>query len=431
MKNKISGFLNEMLLYSGQYALFYIIMNFSHSGLGYFEYRAHVYLIIALLTQTYVLYKLGNHVGVRILGSLICPIIYTIFEIHEFSEFILNIGHFFFWAFSLIVGILNALKIKSKGRIKLGLEFATVFMNVVIFVFIYMYFDIKLDQVNVNGQVLDEYASALSVMNIGRETMNFLSDQAHVYITVAGFVLGISLGISQVKVMGLKDKIHDLFGKYVDVSIRDTLIANNGVYKEKRELCVLFCDIRNFTSVSENTESSVLIESLNQYFSLWETTSSKYGGVINKFIGDAVMIVFGLNDSESPETRATECSIEVLTALKKLNQDLYKKKLVEFKEIGIGIHRGELIMGNVGGQNRKEFTVIGDVVNTASRLESLSKTIDEDLIISEDVFNKLVNPLKNRFEYHDSVELKGKSIPLDVYKLGDLHNTINKQAEEF
>ncbi|WP_430883269.1 adenylate/guanylate cyclase domain-containing protein [Fusibacter sp. JL216-2] len=416
MRKKLSAFINELLLYSGQYALFYIIMNFSNSGIKYFEYNAHVYLILALISQTYILYKFGERASVRFMGSLICPFIYTVFEIHEFSDFILNIGHFFFWTFSLMVGLLSALKIKSKGKIRLALEFTTVFMNVVIFIFIYMYFDIKLGQASLSTQVADEYSSALSVKNIGKETINFLSDRAHIYITVAGLVLGVGLGMSQVKVIRLKDKIHDLFGKYVDTSIRDTLIENDGVYNEKRELCILFCDIRNFTTVSEKAESSKLIKSLNRYFTLWEKTSYKHGGVINKFIGDAVMIVFGLNGLENPESRAVECSKEILKSLEMLNQELHENALVSFEKIGIGIHSGKVVLGNVGGENRKEFTVIGDVVNTASRLEALTKKIDQDLLISQDVYERLSTAYMSDFAYYDSVELKGKSKALKVYK---------------
>ncbi len=108
MRKKLSAFINELLLYSGQYALFYIIMNFSNSGIKYFEYNAHVYLILALISQTYILYKFGERASVRFMGSLTCPFIYTVFEIHEFSDFIFkhlaifSFGHFpLWWVFSV------------------------------------------------------------------------------------------------------------------------------------------------------------------------------------------------------------------------------------------------------------------------------------------------------------------------------------------
>lgn len=372
------------------------------------------------MIQTYVLYKYGDQVIYRLLGTLICPLIYTLFEIHELKDFILNIGHFFFWIFSIFVGILNALKIKSKKKMRLRLEFATVFMNIVIFVFVYMYFDIMLSYAEQDSQGMNEYISTLSIFNIGNDLIDFFKDPAHIYITYGGILLGGSLGISQVKVLSLKEKIHDLFGKYVATSIRDTLIENNGIYNEKRELCVLFSDIRNFTTISENAESSVLIASLNEYFSLWEATASKHGGVINKFIGDAVMIVFGLDNAKTPENGSIACALEVLNELDNLNHRLNQMSLLNFSEIGIGIHTGEMVLGNVGSENRKEFTVIGDVVNTASRLETLTKTIDEDLIISMEVFERLEASFKLHFEYFDTIKLKGKTNPMKLCKIKQL-----------
>lgn len=417
MKFKLSDYITELLLYSGQYALFYILMNFSMSGFHYFDYFAHTVLIIALFLQTLVLYKFGDRIAIRFFGSLICPFIYTLFEIGEFHEFILNIGHFFFWAFSILIGLLNALKIRSSKRSHFALEFITVFMNIVIFVFIYMYFDISLGDVTADSQLINEYSSSLSVLHLLQEVELFFTDVAHIYITLGGVLLGISLGLSQIKILQLKEKINDLFGKYVDSSIRDKLIENDGIYKEKRNLCVLFCDIRDFTTLSENKESSVVIDSLNQYFSLWESIASEHGGVINKFIGDAIMIIFGLDEGGDQETQAAKCSLKVLDSLDQLNSRLLDQNLIPFNRIGIGIHRGELVLGNVGSETRKEFTVIGDVVNTASRLEYHSKTIGKSLIISNEVYEKLEPKIRKKFMYSDEVSLKGKENNIEVYSL--------------
>lgn len=416
MKFKLREFFNELLLYSGQYALFYILMNFSKSGLGYFSYTAHTVLILALILQTLILYRYGQRTAVRILGSLICPFIYTLFEIRELSDFILNMGHFFFWGFSLFVGILNALKAKSHQKLRFVFEFVTVFMNVVTFIFIYIYFDIALSQAGNNLNQINEYNGSLSIMNMASQFVAFYDDVAHIYITLGGILLGISLGLSQVRVIQLKDKINDLFGKYMDRSVRDILVENNGIYKEKRELCVLFCDIRNFTTISESLESSIIVESLNRYFTMWETIATQYNGVINKYIGDAVMIIFGLNDSDNQENNAVQCALKVLESLNDMNNSLSENKLAQFNRIGIGIHRGDLVLGNVGGENRKEFTVIGDVVNTASRIESHTKLIESDLLISKEVYIHLNEELKAKFQGIESAVLKGKESAVELYE---------------
>jgi len=416
MQKLKSGFISELLLYSGQYALFYLLMNFSMSGMALFGYYAHVVLIFALLFQTYILYKYGDRFSVRILGSLICPLIYTIVEIEEFTSFILNIGHFFFWSFSLVVGILNAVKIKSEKKTRLVLEFTTVFMNVIIFIVVYMYFDMLLS-VQTSNDLMNEYYTTLSILNIFDSFAKFMGDKAHVYMVLGGIILGVSLGLSQVRVLTLKEKINDLFGKYMDESIRDQIIENNGFYEEKQELCVLFSDIRNFTHISEAEDSEKVIKSLNLYFSMWESIATKHDGIINKYIGDAIMIIFGLKTDCNKETSAINCSLEVLDALKSLNTELKSLNLPQFLEIGVGIHTGELILGNVGSDNRKEFTVIGDVVNTASRLESHTKTITEDLIISSDVFSKVSEEIQHKFMFINSILLKGKADAIDIYKI--------------
>lgn len=261
----------------------------------------------------------------------------------------------------------------------------------------------------------NEYNYTLSIMNLNKNVILFFKDKAHIYLTISGIILGISLGIERVKIFNLKEKIHDLFGKYMDTSIRDTLIANNGIFEEKRELCILFSDIRNFTKLSEENESSKVIESLNLYFSMWDKIVSDHGGVINKFIGDAVMIIFGLDHNENSERNAVECATKVLASLDELNQTLESKNLVKFDRIGIGIHSGELILGNVGSSTRKEFTVIGDVVNTSSRLESLCKEIKTNLIISENIYKQLDENSKDQFTIAEPISLKGKSEQVTIY----------------
>ncbi len=416
MKFKLGDFISELLLYSGQYALFYILMNFSKSGFEYFSYTAHTILILALLVQTLILYKYGNRIVVRLLGGLLCPFIYTLFEIHEFNDFILNMGHFFFWAFSLSLGIINALKMKSHKKTQLTLEFMTVFMNVIIFIFVYMYFDISLSQEAQATSLINEYDSALSILNIGTEMRLFFKDEAHIYLSLGGMLLGISLGLSQIKVVKLKEKINELFGTYIDKSIRDRLIQNDGVYEEKRELCILFCDIRSFTTLSETLEPSVIVKSLNQYFSLWEKISTQHKGVINKYIGDAIMLIFGLEDNQHDEEDAVQCGLQMLSALNELNTQLKEKHLAPFNQIGIGIHRGELIIGNIGGENRKELTVIGDVVNTASRLEAHTKVTGSDMVISRAVYDRLSDDLKGQFTFIDAIRLKGKENLMEAFK---------------
>jgi class 3 adenylate cyclase len=427
MKHQVHTYFDELLLYSGQYALFYVLMNFSKVGFGFFSYSGHVLMLIGLLIQIVFLTHLGDKPLGRIFGSLLCPILYTLFEANDFQSFILNSGHFFFWVFSLLTGLMNAASLKLKGRSKNWIEFAIIFMNVVMFLFIYMYFDMltKLEEIAVqNGQAITEYAAQVSVMNLWTNMTGFLSDRTHIYLILGGSLLGISLGIGRIRINNLKEKITELFGTYVDPTIRDRLLSSNGVLVEKRPISILFCDIRNFTTLAELNGPTNTIGMLNHYFTLWEQTASRHGGVINKYIGDAVMILFGINDNpELSSEQAVLCALDFNREFERLNQELLQMALPLVEGIGVGIHYGEVSLGNIGGDRRREFTAIGDSVNIASRLESLTKELPYSdlnrlqLLISKPVISSLPLDLQEQFSSNGSVQLKGKDASVEVFQL--------------
>ncbi len=426
MKRQVHSYLDELLLYSGQYALFYVLMNFSKVGIGFFSYSGHVLMLAGLLIQIIFLVHFGDKPFGRIFGSLLCPILYTLFEANDFQSFILNSGHFFFWVFSLLTGLMNGASLRLKGRYKNWIEFAIVFMNVIMFLFIYMYFDIltKIEEMAIQkGEPLTEYAAQVSITHIFSNASTFLSDQTHIYLILGGCLLGISLGIGKVKVNNLNEKIVELFGTYVDPTIRDRLLSSKGVLEEKRPISILFCDIRNFTTLSELSGPGKTIGMLNHYFAQWEQLASQHGGVINKYIGDAVMILFGINDNpELSAEQAVSCAAAFNHEFKKLNQELLDLKLPMVEGIGIGIHYGEVSLGNIGGSRRREFTAIGDNVNIASRLESLTKELEYtettplQMLISKSVFSSLPVALQEQFSFNGSVHLKGKDALVEIFQ---------------
>lgn len=422
-KIKVTQLVDELLLYSGQYAIFYILMNFSQSGMKFFSYPAHMTVLAALVLQSYFLAKYGNKLMPRILGSLISPVIYTLIEWQEFQSFMLNTGHAFFWGFSILSGLINALSLKYKSTLKIILECSVVFLNVIMFLAVYFYADLMhgLASKSVGGNFSIEYVQQLSILNFSNNLEHFFADDTHIYLTLGGILLGIGLALGHYKIHMLKNTLNQLFGVYVDHQIRDKIIANKGILEERKKITILFSDIRDFTSLSEQNDPSKIIQMLNQYFGQWEVISSKNSGLINKFIGDAVMILFGLSDvkKENPdltsESDAVSCAINFLNQMSLLNHQLKENGLPSIENIGIGIHTGEAIIGNLGSDIRKEFTVIGDVVNTASRLETLTKTEGHSLIISTEVFEALTNDLKVHFEFGGTQTLKGKSEPFAVY----------------
>ena len=173
-----------------------------------------------------------------------------------------------------------------------------------------------------------------------------------------------------------KEKIKQAMGKYISQDIMQNVVQNIDDIKlggKKATVTVLFADIRGFTKISEQISAEEVSVILNEYFTEIEPIIRKYNGVINKFIGDAVMAIFGepIQDVNHPKN-AVLCAAEMLKTVDKLRD----KWLFEGKpkiEIGIGINTGEAFVGNIGSEKRMEYTVIGDMVNLASRIESYNK----------------------------------------------------------
>ena len=215
-----------------------------------------------------------------------------------------------------------------------------------------------------------------------------------------------------------KEKIKQAMGKYISQDVMKNVVQNIDDIKlggKKAVVTVLFADIRGFTSMSEKMSAEDVSKILNEYFTEIEPIISKYNGVINKFIGDAVMAVFGdpIEDLNHP-VNAVRCANEML---KKVDQ-LQDKWLFEGKpkiEIGIGINTGEAFVGNIGSEKRLEYTVIGDTVNLASRIESYNKVYKTNLLISSSTYS-YVSGIADVIKISE-VTIRGKSKKMDIYEV--------------
>jgi hypothetical protein len=292
VQKTLVGSKNELLLYSGQYALFYIIMNFCKDRIGYFSDLGHVFLIFVLIIQTFFLIKFGNKVIQRILGSLIAPLMYSIIEFRLDYEFILNSAHIFFWIFSICIGIVQALQIKTTNmKIRKLNEVVITLLNILMFLFIYFYFDLFISSQDLlkQGIITQEiFNRQLNITKLVENISTFIKDPTHVYIIIGGVLLTASIATGRIEILKLNEKIKELFGKYVDKNVRDKILTDGIGRSEKKELCILFSDIRNFSTISESNSPKDITKMLNVYFSEWAETANKYNGIIDKYIGDAV-----------------------------------------------------------------------------------------------------------------------------------------------
>ena len=241
--------------------------------------------------------------------------------------------------------------------------------------------------------------------------------QTHINLTISPvFDDGVNSG-SVISIEDLSDinKVKSTFKKYVSENIVDELLLNEESLELggiEQEVCVLFSDIRGFTSMSERLEASRVVTLLNRFFDKMIDVVFKYNGTLDKIIGDELMVLYGAPLKKTDDIlNAVNTAKEMFTSLdnfnKKMNEDGFPKL-----NIGIGINYGKVICGNIGSEQQMNYTVIGDTVNLASRLCSAAKP--GEIIISDSVYNSLKN--KNGFNPNDDLILKGKTKPVKNWK---------------
>jgi adenylate cyclase len=206
--------------------------------------------------------------------------------------------------------------------------------------------------------------------------------------------------------------------RYVSPALVNYVLENIDNIKldgERKELTIFFSDVRNFTTLTEGSEPMELIHLLDEYLHAMTEVIFKYDGIVDKFIGDGILAYWGaFTPGKNHALLAAQASLEMLVKLEELNQKWASEGRKTLR-IGIGINTGNVVFGNVGRGRKMEFTVIGDPVNLASRLEGLNKDFGTSIIISEFTYNKLgenarVRPLGN-------VKVKGKTIETAVFEL--------------
>ncbi len=208
-----------------------------------------------------------------------------------------------------------------------------------------------------------------------------------------------------------RDKLRATLGKYLTESVVEHLLAGKiELGGETLTVTILFTDIRSFTSISENMDAQTLVSMLNEYFTEMVGIVLKNHGVVDKYIGDAIMAVFGAPVPRPDDAQnAVRAAVEMRAALKKLNVRLTSKGMPALKA-GIGIHTGEAVAGNIGSEQRMEYTVIGDTVNLASRLESCTKELDATILISEATYESTKALIQSRAVKQLTVKGRAKSV---------------------
>lgn len=214
-----------------------------------------------------------------------------------------------------------------------------------------------------------------------------------------------------------KKETMQLFKRYVAPNIVDKIVSNKDHWidlsGEIRDIAVLFVDIRGFTSLSEKLTGKQVVEMLNEYFTQVSSIVFEMEGTLDKYIGDAVMAVFNAPiDIKDYEMKAVQTGLKI-AEIQKVVSAFTEENYGISLEFGIGIHCGQAVVGNIGCQRRFDFTSIGDCVNTASRIESISK--NAQVLISQEMYDRLNDRII--VEKIGKVHLKGKNEETEIYKV--------------
>lgn len=212
-----------------------------------------------------------------------------------------------------------------------------------------------------------------------------------------------------------RNEVVNTFGRHVSPAVVDKLLdRDGGLRSEKRNVCVMFLDIQNFTTFAEDRHPEEVVEYLESLFGFMTEIVNSHHGIINKFLGDGFMAVFGAPLSEGCDcTNAVNAALEIIA---RVDEEVASGTVLPTR-VRIGIHAGEAVTGSIGSALKQEYTVIGDVVNLASRIEQLNKQFGSQLLVSEEVWAEARGEGLNGAQHMGHVPVKGRVAHIGIYRV--------------
>lgn len=211
-----------------------------------------------------------------------------------------------------------------------------------------------------------------------------------------------------------RQRILGVFGQHVSPEVVDRLVAEKTTGEsELRDVCVMFLDIRNFTAFTEKKSPAEVVDYLNTIFDATLDAVVSRRGIVNKFLGDGFMAVFG---APIPDANASGAAVDAALDIVARVDELVSEGTIPPTRIGIGLHSGKAVVGNIGSRERKEYTVIGDVVNVASRIEALNKELGSRVLASEETWSAC-DRSDIVAKQHDAIRVRGRDEPVRIWQL--------------
>ncbi|MCW5977341.1 MAG: HAMP domain-containing protein [Bryobacteraceae bacterium] len=231
---------------------------------------------------------------------------------------------------------------------------------------------------------------------------------------------GVVAGALNAMAAGLKERevVKTAFARYVSRQVMDNILSSGAVPEvrgDRKKVTVLFCDIRGFSTIAESMAPEQVVLMLNEYFERMVDVVFRHQGTLDKFMGDGLMVLFGApQDDPYQEEHALKAALEMQRELRRLRARQEAEGGLPLA-IGIGINSGPAIVGNIGSSQRMEYTAIGDTVNLASRLESATREIGAEILVSEYTYNAVRGAFNARSV--GSVRVKGRVEPVQAYAI--------------
>jgi adenylate cyclase len=294
----------------------------------------------------------------------------------------------------------------STLRLDFKLSLFTGYMAAVSFFVISMVLIRDSQRINGNNTLRDEYITAfakstlLLVCGVGAA---FVARQ--IRITIDRSLTAAEEG----------NKIINLFGQQISKEIVEEMLESEGALQSKlMKVCVMFVDIRNFTNHVADKTPAEIVTYQNAFFEVVIKTVTKHHGIINQFLGDGCMVTFGAPVAlKNPAHNAVKAAMEIH---KELKEQIQKENIAP-TSIGIGIHIGDAVTGNIGTNERQQYSITGSVVILAARIEQLNKDYNTQILISEDVVQHISHSLPSDSTFLGKIDLKGWHHPLGIYKI--------------
>lgn len=412
-------FLEEFFLYSSQFVLFFILVLFTSPAVIRPDTLVILSLIAFLLLQIALLARYGHRPLARFLLSCITPTAFTLTRLFARLGQPFDMATFFLWGTAFYVGFIQAIALISKRKwpkriAEAFLSLGTVFT----FIFFYFYLDLRL---NVSHAFLEgaisytELERSLSISNFAPAFANFTKPVQHIFIMFGGLMFGLFQMSDKIKQISLKYRLDAVYSVVEPPSLPVNSLKALGTGMDK-DVVILYADLWNFTPIAEKEGSTSTISLLNRYYAQWDIIARRHSGIIEQFVGDTAIVVFGLMGETDAFDSAVACAHDFLEQFVYFQEELTEHRLPLVKHIGIGIHAGKVAAGELTvASGNARVGVVGETVNVAARLDSLCREFKQDLLISQPVYKELSLENQSLFQPMGEVLFRNKTQPQVVY----------------